>query len=91
MKINKDTWYMYWAGRYATSSNRLGPYIFRSDIGKEIPHYPDGRCFIDHGSVLEWHGQWFYAVSHGTESWSFRQSCCVLRTAKGFAAYAAKT
>lgn len=70
----KDTWYMYWAGRYSTSKNRLGPYIFRADIGKEIPHYPDGRCFIDHGSFLEWHGQWFYAVSHGTESWSFRQS-----------------
>lgn len=70
----RDTWYMYWAGRYATSSSRLGPYIFRADIGKEIPHYPDGRCFIDHGSFLEWHGQWFYAVSHGTESWSFRQS-----------------
>lgn len=69
-----DTWYLYWAGRYATSKNRLGPYIFRANIGKEIPHYPDGRCFIDHGSFLEWHGQWFYAVSHGTESWSFRQS-----------------
>jgi len=69
-----DTWYLYWAGRYATSKNRLGPYIFRANIGKEIPHYPDGRCFIDHGSFLEWHGQWFYAVSHGTESWSYRQS-----------------
>lgn len=69
-----DTWYLYWAGRYATSDSRLGPYIFRADIGKEIPHYPDGRCFIDHGSFLEWHGQWFYAVSHGTESWSYRQS-----------------
>ena len=69
-----DTWYLYWAGRYATSDNRLGPYIFRADIGKEIPHYPDGRCFIDHGSFLEWRGQWFYAVSHGTQSWSYRQS-----------------
>ncbi len=69
-----DTWYLYWAGRYATSQNRLGPYIFRADIGKEIPHFPDGRCFIDHGSFLEWHGQWFYAVSEGTKSWSFRQS-----------------
>ncbi len=69
-----DTWYLYWAGRYATSKNRLGPYIFRADIGKEIPHFPDGRCFIDHGSFLEWHGQWFYAVSEGTKSWSFRQS-----------------
>lgn len=68
-----DTWYMYWAGRYATGKNRLGPYTFRSDIGKEIPHYPDGRCFIDHGSFLEWNGQWFYAVSHGTEFWSYRQ------------------
>ncbi|MBP3637457.1 MAG: family 43 glycosylhydrolase [Clostridia bacterium] len=69
-----DTWYMYWAGRYSTSSNRLGPYIFRDNIGKEIPHYPDGRCFIDHGSFLEWRGQWFYAVSHGTETPTFRQS-----------------
>ncbi|MBQ7138406.1 MAG: family 43 glycosylhydrolase [Clostridia bacterium] len=69
-----DTWYMYWAGRYSTSKNRLGPYVFHSDLGKEIPHYPDGRCFIDHGSFVEWKGQWFYAVSHGTESWSYRQS-----------------
>lgn len=69
-----DTWYLYWAGRYAISQNRLGPYIFRGNIGKEIPHYPDGRCFIDHGSFVEWHGQWFYAVSHGIKSWSYRQT-----------------
>ena len=60
--------------RHHSSKHRLGPYIFHSDLGKEIPHYPDGRCFIDHGSFLEWRGQWFYAVSHGTESWSYRQS-----------------
>ena len=70
----KDTWYLYWAGRYATSKDRLGPYIFRADIGADIPHYPDGRAFIDHGSFLEWNGQYFYAVSHGTEHWSYRQS-----------------
>ena len=69
-----DTWYLYWAGRYATSKHRLGPYIFRGDIGADVPHYPDGRAFIDHGSFLEWNGQWFYAVSHGTEHWSYRQS-----------------
>lgn len=69
-----DTWYLYWAGRYATAKDRLGPYIFRGNIGANIPHYPDGRCFIDHGSFLEWRGQWFYAVSHGTESPTFRQS-----------------
>jgi len=70
----KDTWYMYWAGRYAVSSQRLGPYIFRADIGKEIPHYVDGRCFIDHGSFAEWNGQWFYTVSHGTLRFCFRQT-----------------
>ena len=69
-----DTWYLYWAGRYATSDRRLGPYIFRGNIGADIPHYPDGRAFIDHGSFVEWKGQWYYAVSCGTESWSFRQS-----------------
>lgn len=69
-----DRWYLYWAGRYATSDQRLGPYIFRGNIGADIPHYPDGRAFIDHGSFLEWRGQWYYAVSCGTESWSFRQS-----------------
>ena len=69
-----DTWYLYWAGRYATSRDRLGPYIFRGNIGADIPHYPDGRAFIDHGSFAEWRGQWFYAVSCGTESWSFRQT-----------------
>ena len=69
-----DTWYLYWAGRYATSNNRLGPYIFRGDIGADVPHYPDGRAFIDHGSFLEWNGQWFYAVSHGTEVPVYRQS-----------------
>lgn len=67
-------WYLYWAGRYATSDSRLGPYIFRGNIGADIPHYPDGRAFIDHGSFLEWKGQWYYAVSCGLESWSFRQS-----------------
>ena len=70
----EGTWYLYWAGRYATSPNRLGPYIFRGNIGADIPHYPDGRAFIDHGSFVEWKGQWYYAVSCGTESWSFRQS-----------------
>ena len=69
-----DRWYLYWAGRYATSDRRLGPYIFRGNIGADIPHYPDGRAFIDHGSFTEWKGQWYYAVSCGTESWSFRQS-----------------
>ncbi len=69
-----DRWYLYWAGRYAVSDSRLGPYIFRGNIGADIPHYPDGRAFIDHGSFTEWNGQWFYAVSCGTESWSFRQS-----------------
>lgn len=69
-----DTWYLYWAGRYATSRDKLGPYIYRGNIGADIPHYPDGRAFIDHGSFLEWNGQWFYAVSHGTEHWSYRQS-----------------
>ena len=69
-----DRWYLYWAGRYATSDNRLGPYIFFGNIGADIPHYPDGRAFIDHGSFLEWKGQWYYAVSCGKESWSFRQS-----------------
>ncbi len=69
-----DRWYLYWAGRYATSDSRLGPYIFRGNIGADIPHYPDGRAFIDHGSFVEWKGQWFYAVSCGTESWSYRQS-----------------
>ncbi len=69
-----DTWYLYWAGRYATSNNRLGPYIYRGNIGADIPHYPDGRAFIDHGSFVEWNGQWFYAVSCGVESWSFRQT-----------------
>ena len=69
-----DTWYLYWAGRYATSQNRLGPYVFRGNIGADIPHYPDGRAFIDHGSFVEWKGQWFYAVSCGTENWSFRQT-----------------
>lgn len=69
-----DTWYLYWAGRYATSKNRLGPYIFRGNIGADVPHYPDGRAFIDHGSFLEWHGQWFYAVSHGAESPFYRKS-----------------
>ena len=67
-------WYLYWAGRYATSDQRLGPYIFRGNIGADIPHYPDGRAFIDHGSFVEWKGQWYYAVSCGTESWSYRQS-----------------
>ena len=67
-------WYLYWAGRYATSENRLGPYIYRGNIGADIPHYPDGRAFIDHGSFLEWKGQWYYAVSCGLESWSYRQS-----------------
>lgn len=67
-------WYLYWAGRYATSNDRLGPYIYRGNIGADIPHYPDGRAFIDHGSFLEWNGQWFYAVSCGLESWSYRQS-----------------
>ena len=69
-----DTWYLYWAGRYAVSRGRLGPYVFRGNIGADIPHYPDGRAFIDHGSFAEWKGQWYYAVSCGTESWSFRQS-----------------
>ncbi|MBR6953755.1 MAG: family 43 glycosylhydrolase [Clostridia bacterium] len=69
-----DRWYLYWAGRYATSDQRLGPYIFRGNIGADIPHYPDGRAFIDHGSFTEWKGQWFYAVSCGEESWSFRQT-----------------
>ncbi len=69
-----ERWYMYWAGRYATSDNRLGPYIYRGNIGADIPHYPDGRAFIDHGSFLEWKGQWYYAVSCGLESWSYRQS-----------------
>ncbi len=69
-----NRWYLYWAGRYATSQNRLGPYIFRGNIGADIPHYPDGRAFIDHGSFVEWNGQWYYAVSCGQESWSFRQS-----------------
>ena len=69
-----DRWYLYWAGRYAVADNRLGPYIFRGNIGADIPHYPDGRAFIDHGSFVEWRGQWFYAVSCGTESWSYRQS-----------------
>ena len=69
-----ERWYLYWAGRYATSKSRLGPYIYRGNIGADIPHYPDGRAFIDHGSFLEWKGQWFYAVSCGLESWSYRQS-----------------
>lgn len=69
-----STWYLYWAGRYATSKDRLGPYIFRGNIGADIPHYPDGRAFIDHGSFLEWNGQWYYAVSSGQKSWSFRQT-----------------
>ena len=69
-----ERWYLYWAGRYATSENRLGPYIYRDNIGADIPHYPDGRAFIDHGSFLEWKGQWYYAVSCGLESWSYRQS-----------------
>ena len=69
-----ERWYLYWAGRYATSKDRLGPYIYRGNIGADIPHYPDGRAFIDHGSFLEWKGQWFYAVSCGLESWSYRQS-----------------
>ncbi len=69
-----DMWYMYWAGRYATSQHRLGPYVYRGNIGKEIPHFPDGRCFIDHGSFVEWKGQWFYAVSMGKESWSYRKT-----------------
>lgn len=67
-------WYLYWAGRYAVSDNKFGPYIFHSDIGKEIPLYPDGRCFIDHGSFLEWRGQWFFAVTRGTETPFYRQS-----------------
>ena len=70
----ENRWYLYWAGRYAVSSSRLGPYIFRGNIGADIPHYPDGRAFIDHGSFAEWNGQWFYAVSCGQESWSYRQS-----------------
>ena len=69
-----NRWYLYWAGRYATSQNRLGPYIFRGNIGADIPHYPDGRAFIDHGSFTEWNGQWYYGVSCGQESWSFRQT-----------------
>lgn len=69
-----DRWYLYWAGRYATSENRLGPYVFFGNIGADIPHYPDGRAFIDHGSFVEWRGQWYYAVSCGLESWSYRQS-----------------
>ena len=69
-----DRWYLYWAGRYAVSDNRLGPYIFRGNIGADHPRYPDGRAFIDHGSFLAWRGQWFYAVGCGTENWSFRQS-----------------
>ncbi len=69
-----ERWYLYWAGRYATSESRLGPYIYRGNIGADIPHYPDGRAFIDHGSFLEWRGQWYYAVSCGLESWSYRQS-----------------
>lgn len=67
-------WYLYWAGRYAVSDNRFGPYIFHSNIGKEIPQYPDGRCFIDHGSFVKWHGQWFYAVTRGIETPFYRQS-----------------
>lgn len=69
-----DTWYLYWAGRYATSDNRLGPYIFRGNIGADIPHYDDGRAFIDHGSFVEWKGQWFYAVSQGIPHWFLRKS-----------------
>ena len=69
-----DRWYLYWAGRYAVSDQRLGPYVFRGNIGADIPHYPDGRAFIDHGSFVEWKGQWYYAVSCGLESWSYRQS-----------------
>ena len=69
-----DTWYLYWAGRYAVSRSRLGPYIFRGNIGADIPHYPDGRAFIDHGSFTEWKGQWYYSVSCGQESWSYRQT-----------------
>ena len=67
-------WYLYWAGRYATSQDRLGPYIFRGNIGADIPRYPDGRAFIDHGSFAEWNGQWFYAVTCGEVNWSYRQT-----------------
>ena len=69
-----ERWYLYWSGRYATSENRLGPYIYQGNIGADIPHYPDGRAFIDHGSFLEWKGQGYYSVSCGLESWSYRQS-----------------
>ena len=69
-----DVWYLYWAGRYAVSENRLGPYIFRGNIGADIPHYPDGRAFIDHGSFVEWRGQWYYVTCQGIENWSFRQT-----------------
>lgn len=69
-----DTWYLYWAGRYATSKNRLGPYVFCGNLGADIPHYPDGRAFIDHGSFVEWRGQWFYAVSEGIPDWWLRQT-----------------
>ena len=69
-----DMWYLYWAGRYATSKNRLGPYVFRGNIGADIPHYPDGRAFIDHGSFVEWRGQWFYAVCQGIPHWWKRKS-----------------
>lgn len=69
-----DTWYLYWAGRYATSAHRLGPYVFRGNIGADIPHYSDGRAFIDHGSFVEWRGQWFYTVSQGLTDWWFRES-----------------
>lgn len=69
-----NTWYLHWAGRYATSQDCPGPYIFRGNIGADIPHYPDGRAFIDHGSFVQWHGQWFYAISEGTPHWWLRQS-----------------
>ncbi len=70
----KNVWYLYWAGRYATASTRLGPYVYRGNIGADIPHYPDGRAFIDHGSFVEWRGQWYYTVSEGIPHWWLRKT-----------------
>lgn len=61
-------YYLYWAGRYATSQSLLGPYVFRGNLGHNQGPYQDGRVFIDHGSFLQWRGQWFYTVSHGQDS-----------------------
>jgi hypothetical protein len=63
-------YYLSWGCYYATSASVLGPYLYAGMLLEEAsldPEFKDKDWMMDrHGSVFEWHGQWYFACNDRT-------------------------